>query len=561
MKWWLCSVGLVLAVNPVAVAQQHAVSADLLLLNGKIWTVNPKQPEAEAVAIWQGRLLAVGKTSALKSLAGPSTQVIDLQGKRVLPGFIDSHLHMLNGGTRLSQVSLKDAKDEAEFGKRLQEFDKQLPKDRWLLGGEWDHDRTFNGQLPTAALLDKYVPDRPVFLRRYDGHMGVVNTRTLKLASITAKTADPAGGVIYRQPNSQEPTGLLRDNAMDLVAPLIPLPSHEEMLQAIQAALKECRQQGVTGVVDLPEGDPATLRRLFQLYQRLARAGQLTCRIDLRLPLANWKQLADLGVSAGFGDDWVKLGGLKGFIDGSLGSSTAKFFEPYVHEPTSTGVYLTPLTRLKEDILSADKAGLAVCIHAIGDRGNAELLDLFAEAIQQHGPRDRRFRIEHTQHLRPADYPRFAALGVIPSMQPYHFIDDGRWAEGRIGAKRCASSYALRSLLDAKAKVAFGSDWPVAPVGPLLGIDAAVQRRTLDGKHPQGWFPEQRIAVAEAIEAYTLTGAYATFTERERGSLEAGKLADLVVLSRDILAESEKEKIAGTEVVLTVAGGRVVFKK
>jgi predicted amidohydrolase YtcJ len=540
---------------------QPAVTADLLLVNGKVWTVNPKQPEAEAIAIWQGRILAVGKSSDLKPLAAPTTKVIDLMGRRVLPGFIDSHLHMLNGGTQLSEVYLKDAKDEAEFGKRLQEFDKKLPKDRWLLGGDWDHDRTFGGQLPTAALLDKYVPERPVFLSRYDGHMGVVNTRALTLAGITAKTADPAGGVIARQPNSQEPTGLLRDNAMNLVSHLIPLPSEEEILQAIQAALKECRQQGVTGVVDLPEGNPATLRRLFQLYQRLARAGQLTCRIDLRFPLASWKQLADLGVSNNFGDDWVKIGGLKGFIDGSLGSSTAKFFEPYAHEPTSTGVYLTPLTKLREDILGADKAGLAVCVHAIGDRGNAELLDIFAEAIKQNGPRDRRFRVEHTQHLRPAEYRRFAELGAIPSMQPYHIIDDGRWAENRIGAKRCASSYALRSLLDAKAKVAFGSDWPVVPISPLLGIDAAVHRRTLDGKHPKGWFPEQRITVQEALEAYTLTGAYAIFAEKSRGSLEAGKLADLVVLSRDILAESEKEKITETEVVLTVIGGRVVFEK
>ncbi|MBL8794415.1 MAG: amidohydrolase [Planctomycetia bacterium] len=544
-----------------AQAQQPGVAADLLLLNGKIWTVNPKQPEAEAVAVWQGRILAVGKSAELKPLAGPATKVIDLQGRRVVPGFIDSHLHLLNGGTRLSQVSLRDAKDEADFGKRLQEFDKKLPKDRWLLGGEWDHDLTFGGRLPTAAILDKYVPERPVFLRRYDGHMGVVNTRALQLAGITAKTADPAGGVIYRKPDSQEPTGLLRDNAMELVARLVPPLSDDEILQAIQAALKECRQQGVTGVVDLPEADPATLRRLFQLYQRLARAGQLTCRIDLRLPLANWKQFADLGITAGFGDDWVKIGGLKGFIDGSLGSSTAKFFDPYIHEPTSTGVYLTPLNKLREDILSADKAGLAVCVHAIGDRGNAELLDIFAEAIKQHGPRDRRFRVEHTQHLRPVEYPRFAALGVIPSMQPYHIIDDGRWAENRIGPKRCASSYALRSLLDAKAKIAFGSDWPVVPISPLLGIDAAAQRRTLDGKHPQGWFPEQRITVAEAIEAYTLTGAHAVFAEKVRGSLEVGKLADLAVLSRDILAEGEKEKITETQVVLTVIGGRIVFEK
>ena len=263
----------------------------------------------------------------------------------------------------------------------------------------------------------------------------------------------------------------------------------------------------------------------------------------------------------GFGDLWLEIGVLKDFIDGSLGSSTAKMFEPYLNEPNSTGIYVRPRSKLLEDVLGADKAGLGVAIHAIGDRGNAELLDIFAEVIRKNGPRDRRFRVEHAQHLRPVDYKRFAELGVIASMQPYHIIDDGRWAEGRIGAKRCASSYACRSLLDAGAKVAFGSDWSVAPVSPLLGIDAAVNRRTLDGKHPNGWFPEQKITVPEAIEGYTLTAAYAAFQEKERGSLAVGKLADLVVLSRDILAAAERDHLAETEVLMTMVGGKVVYEK
>jgi hypothetical protein len=323
----------------------------------------------------------------------------------------------------------------------------------------------------------------------------------------------------------------------------------------------EARQVGVTSVQDMDGSDAATRRKLFRLYQQLARSGQLTLRIDLRWPLAEWEQLARLGIEAGFGDDWVTIGGLKGFVDGSLGSSTAKMFDPYLNEPDSTGVYVTPLTKLREYILGADKAGLNVAVHAIGDRANAELLDIFAEVINQNGPRDRRFRIEHAQHLRPEDYKRFKELGVIPSLQPYHIIDDGRWAEGRIGAKRCASSYANRSLLDAGARVAFGSDWSVAPLSPLLGLDAAVNRRTLDGKHPKGWFPEQKIKVAEALEAYTLTSAYAAFQEKDRGSLEPGKLADLVVLSRDILAESERDRIAETVVQLTVVGGKVVYER
>jgi predicted amidohydrolase YtcJ len=536
-------------------------TADVLFVNGKVWTVNPAQPEAEAVAVWRDRILAVGKTEDIKGLAGPKTRVIDLKGRRVVPGFFDSHVHLLGSGLRLAEVALKDARDEAEFGKRLREFDQKLPRDRWLLGGEWDHDRTFGGQLPSAELIDKYVPDRPVFLRRYDGHMGVVNTRVLKMAGITAKTADPSGGVIYRKPGTQEPTGVLRDNAMGLVESLIPPSSEAEIIEAVRAALEEARQAGVTSVQDMDGSGAGSRRTLFRAYQQLARDGKLTVRIDLRWPLGDWEALAKLGVQAGFGDDWVRIGGLKGFVDGSLGSSTAKMFEPFVNEPGSTGVFVTPLDRLRRDITAADRAGLSVAVHAIGDRANAELLDIFAEVAKTNGPRDRRFRIEHAQHLRPQDYARFKELGVIASMQPYHAIDDGRWAEGRIGAKRCASSYAFRSLLDAGAKLAFGSDWSVAPLSPILGIDAAVNRRTLDGKDPKGWFPEQRISAAEAVEAYTITSAYAAFQEKDRGSIEAGKLADLVVLSRDILTEKERDHIAEAAVAMTVVGGKVVYER
>jgi predicted amidohydrolase YtcJ len=560
-SWFLLLTLSVLAPRLHAEDQPPSVAADLILLNGKVWTVDKSLPEAEAVAIWRDRILAVGGSADIRPLRGPRTRIIDLKGRRAVPGFYDSHIHLLGSGQRLSEVALKDAPNEAEFGKRLREFDQKLPRDRWLLGGEWDHDRTFNGELPSAELLDKYVPDRPVFLRRYDGHMGVVNSRVLKLAGITAKTPDPSGGVIYRKPGTQEPTGVLRDNAMGLVTHLIPPTSDAEIAEAVRAALAEARRDGVTSVQDMDGGGAATRQKLFRLYQQLARSGQLTVRVDLRWPLAEWQQLARLGAESGLGDDWVKIGGVKGFVDGSLGSSTAKMYEPFLNEPGSTGVYVTPLNKLREYILGADQAGLSVAVHAIGDRGNAEVLDIFAEVAKQNGPRDRRFRIEHAQHLRPQDYRRFRELGVIPSMQPYHAIDDGRWAEGRIGAQRCASSYAFRSLLDAGARLAFGSDWSVAPLSPLLGIDAAVNRRTLDGKHPQGWFPEQKINVAEAIEAYTLTSAYAAFQEKDRGSLQPGKLADLVVLSRDILDPAERDHLAETEVLLTVVGGKVVHEK
>jgi predicted amidohydrolase YtcJ len=550
----------ILACVALLAAPLAAHSADLVLLNGKIWTVSRDQPEVSALAVQRDRIVALGNDEPVRRLIGPGTRVIDLQGKRVVPGFYDSHVHLLGSGLRLAEVALKDARDEAEFGKRLQEFDRKLPRDRWLLGGEWDHDRTFGGKLPTAELIDRYVRDRPVFLRRYDGHMGIVNSHVLKLAGITADTADPPGGVIYRKPGSKEPTGLLRDNAMGLVDKLIPAPSDDAIVEAVKAALAEARQVGVTSVQDMDGSGSATRRKLFRLYQQLERTGQLTLRIDLRWPLADWKSLAALGVEANFGSDWVRIGGLKGFVDGSLGSSTAKMFDPFDNEPGSTGVWVTPPAKLREYILEADKAGLSVAVHAIGDRANAELLDIFAEVIKTNGPRDRRFRIEHAQHLRPQDFARFKELGVVASMQPYHIIDDGRWAEGRIGAKRCASSYANRSLLDAGAHVAFGSDWSVAPLDPLAGIDAAVNRRTLDDKHPDGWYPEQKITVTEAIAAYTLTSAWAAHQEKDKGSVEVGKLADFVVLSRDILDPKEKDRIAQTRVLITVVGGKVVHE-
>jgi predicted amidohydrolase YtcJ len=543
------------------VQNNSPVQADLVLVNGKVWTVDAAKPQAEAIAVWRDRILAVGTDAEVKALAGPATRVIDLRGRRVVPGFHDSHVHFLMGGESLAQVDLKDAKDEAEFGRRLAEFDKKLPRDRWIVGGNWDHDRAFGGKLPTAAILDKYVKGRPVFIRRYDGHMALANTAAMKLAGITTETKDPAGGVIYRLDDGQTPSGVFKDNAMSLVGRLIPDPDEAEILEAIQAAQKLAAEVGITSVEDMNGSGAATRRIYFGLLQRLSREGKLTCRIGLRWPIAAQKELAAAGVRADFGNDFLRIGGLKGFMDGSLGSSTAKMFEPFEGEPKNTGVWVTPPDRMRSLIRSADAAGLNVCVHAIGDEANAALLDLFAEVAKANGAKDRRFRIEHVQHLRPQDYPRFRELGIIASMQPYHAIDDGRWAEGRIGAKRCASSYAFRSLLDAKARLAFGSDWPVAPLDPLTGIDAAVNRRTLDGKHPAGWFPEQRITVAEAVEGYTLGSAYAAFHEKDRGSITPGKLADFVVLSRDIFEPAERNRIADARVDLTVVGGQVAFER
>jgi predicted amidohydrolase YtcJ len=549
---------LALAMTPTA---DPPLAADLVLMGGKVWTVDRERPEAEAVAVWRDRVVKVGSNAEVKALIGPHTKVIDLNGRRVVPGFHDSHVHFLGGGEQLSRVELKDAKDEAEFGRRLRDFDQKLPKGRWMLGGNWDHDRTFAGKLPTAATIDAFVPDRPVFIRRYDGHMALANTVALKLAKVTADTKEPAGGVIYRLEDGKTPSGIVKDNAMGLVDRLIPEPDEAEIADAVRAAMRACAENGVTSVQDMDGSSSNTRRTLFRVLQRLARDGQMTVRLDLRWPIGARRDLADLGAEANFGTDFVRVGGVKGFMDGSLGSSTARMFEPYEGGGKNVGVFVTPPDAMGNMLREADKAGQSIAVHAIGDEANAVLLDLFAAATKANGPRDRRFRIEHVQHLRPGDYPRFKELGVVASMQPYHCIDDGRWAEGRIGPRRCASSYAFRSLIDHGARLAFGSDWPVAPLDVLAGIDAAVNRRTPDGKHPDGWFPEQRITVGEAVEAYTLGSAYAGFQENDRGSIRPGKFADLVVLTRDIVSPAEKDHIAETQVALTVVGGKVVFER
>ena len=549
---------MLLSLALFALAAGPAAPADVVFTGGKIWTVDAASPQVEALAVRQGRIVVLGTDAEVRALVGAKTVVVELRGRRVIPGVYDSHVHWLGGGMQLARVELKDAANEAEFGRRLAAFDGTMPRDRWMLGGNFDHDRAFNGRLPTAATIDKFVKNRPVFLRRYDGHMAVVNTAALKLANVTAETKDPPGGVIERLADGKTPSGVLKDNAMDLVDRLIPEPGDDEIAEAVRASMLAAAAVGVTSVQDMEGSSAATRRKLMRVLQQLARRGELTCRIDMRWPIGGQKELSDLGVEGNFGGDFVRVGGVKGFMDGSLGSSTAKMFDPYAIDATTSGVYVTEPPTMRELVTRADKAGLSVAIHAIGDEANSRLLDLFADATKANGPRDRRFRIEHAQHLRPADYGRFKELNVVASMQPYHVADDGRWAVGRIGATRCASSYAFKSLSDAGARLAFGSDWPVAPLDPFVGIDAAVTRRTLDGKNPGGWFPEQRITIAQAVEAYTLGSAYAAHQEADRGSLSVGKLADFVVLSQDAF---DAKEIGATKAVLTVVGGKVVYER
>ncbi|MGE5277782.1 MAG: amidohydrolase [Acidobacteriota bacterium] len=548
-----------LALAPMILAAASAGSdapADLILLSGRVWTADPARPEAQALAARGGRIVAVGTDAQIVSRKGPKTVVLDAGGRRVVPGLIDSHTHMSMGGFNLLALDLRHTKDEAEFTRRLAEYAKTRPAGAWLTDGAWDHEQWIPPRLPTRALLDPATGDRPACLSRQDGHMMVCNGLALKLAGITRDTPDPPGGVIVRD-GSGEPTGVLKDAAMDAVWAIRPARTPAELAEALSAAMKEAARVGVTSVQDLPgtRGD-------LDAWERLRGAGAMTVRVNYRPSLSQWEKARDRRASRK-NDEWLRVGGVKGFADGSLGSATALFFEPYTDDPKTSGVYAAeaiPLSRMEERVAAADRAGLQVEIHAIGDRANAEVLDLYERVEKANGPKDRRFRIEHAQHLRAADIPRFAKLGVIASMQPYHAIDDGRWAQMRLGPLRCKGTYAFRSLLDAKARLAFGSDWDVAPLSPISGVYAAVTRRTIDGRNPGGWHPEQRITVAEALRAYTSGAAYAAFEEKEKGALEAGKLADFVVLSADPF-EAAPEEIEKIGVEQTVVGGRVVFTR
>jgi predicted amidohydrolase YtcJ len=540
----------------LAAVAPPAPEAELVLVSARIWTGDPARPEAEALAVRGGRIVAVGGNAEIAKLRGSGTAVLDAGGKRVLPGFIDCHTHMTMGGLNLLALDLRRTKDEADFTRLLAAYAKGKPTGIWLTDGAWDHEQWNPPRLPTKAVLDPATGDHPACLSRQDGHIMVCNSLALKLAGITRATPDPPGGVIVRDA-SGEPTGLLKDAAMDLVWKMRPPRTPGELADGLRAAMKEAARVGVTSVQDL-QGDPGTL----DAWEKLRDGGELTVRVNFRPPLSEWEKARDRRASMK-NDEWLRVGGVKGFSDGALGAATALMFEPFTDDPKNKGVWAAeaiPLAPFEERVAGADKAGLQVEIHAIGDRANAEILDLYERVAKRNGPKDRRFRIEHAQHLRPAEIARFAALGVIPSMQPYHAIDDGRWADKRLGQERNKGTYAFRSLLDAKARLAFGSDWDVAPLSPVAGIYAAVTRRTIDGKTPGGWVPEQKITVEEALRAYTSSAAWAAFEEKEKGTLETGKLADFVVLSADPLsvAPESLEKIA---VETTVVDGRIVFPR
>jgi len=542
---------LLIIINIISEAQQMKTA----FINGTIFTSDKANTIVEAVLIEGNKIVFVGSSKEVQGLIDNQTNVIDLNKKLMLPGFIDNHVHFINGGLYLLGIDLRPANTTSEFKQILKDYAEKNPG-RWITGGYWDHEKWEIKDYPTKEMIDEVVPNQPVFVSRLDGHMGVANSLALKMAGITKDTPNPDGGLIVKDSKTGEPTGLLKDNAMDFVFNVIPSPTDEEYYEALKAALEEAKKLGITSVQDI------TFASALKAYQKAKDEGILTCRIYTRWPISDYKYLVDNGIKAGYGDDLIRMGSLKAFADGSLGSSTAWFFEKYNQDTTTYGLPMDIVTdgSLEKWALDADRNGLQLSVHAIGDKANAYMLDLFEKIVKENPKWDRRFRIEHAQHVRFEDIKRFTELGVIASVQPFHCIDDGVWAEKRIGPERIKYTYPFKSFLDAGANICFGTDWYVAPLNPMLGLYAAVTRRTLDEKNPNGWIPEQKISVEDAIRCYTINSAYASFEENIKGSIEVGKLADLVVLSENIL-EIDPVRIKDVEVEMTVFDGKIIYQK
>ncbi len=531
----------------------QSVTADIVIINGNIRTMDAKRTVAKSVAVLNGEIVAVGSNADTRSLIGAKTKVIDAKGKLVLPGFNDAHVHFMGTGEQLSSIDLRSAKTPEEFVERIKTFASKLPKGRWILGGRWDHENWTPNDLPTAAMIDSVTPDNPVFVSRLDGHMALANSLAMKLAGVNSSTKDVAGGLIVRD-RSGNPTGIFKDAAETYIRTAIPEPSVEEKLEYVRAASQNAASNGITSVQDMGDAD-------VSVFQEALRRGELKTRIYGCTMMDDYERWENAGIHAAFGSSMLRVGCVKQYADGSLGSTTAWFFEPYLDDPKTSGLARAAITdgSMQKDVCAADKAGLQVMTHAIGDRANATVLDYYESAEKVNGARDRRFRIEHAQHLRQQDIARFGKLKVVASMQPIHLPDDGRWAWKRIDEKRLKGTYAFRTLLDSGAVLAFGSDSPVAPMNVLYGIYAAVTRQTADDKNPNGWIPEQKITVDEAVRAFTYGSAYAEFQENVKGTLEVGKLADLVIISDDIF-RMDPVKIANTKVLTTIMDGKVVFE-
>jgi predicted amidohydrolase YtcJ len=539
--------GITVVLCTVLTGCNQQAPADVVVF-GKIWTGNPQQEWVEGIAIGADTIIAVGTAVEIARYHGPNTETITAKdGGLIVPGFIDTHTHFVDGGFRLSSVQLRDAKTREEFIKRIKEFAASVPDGTWITGGDWDHEN-WGGELPTRDWIDSVTGKKPVWINRLDGHMSLANSAALTAAGLGSKVADVDGGTIVR--TKGRITGIFKDNAQSYIDAAVPTPGGALEDRALEAAMDYVSSKGVTSVHNMSGGMDA--------FERAKANSKLKTRIYAGMPLSEWRTLAGKVKSEGRGDKWLRIGVLKGFVDGSLGSHTAAFHKPFSDSPNDSGFFITPANDLYRMIRSADSAGLKLMVHAIGDKAIYTLLNIFERVESENGPADRRFRIEHAQHIAPADIPRFAKQHVIASMQPYHAIDDGRWASKVIGDERSKTTYAFKSLMDAGAIVTFGSDWFVAPPTPLEGIYAAVTRRTLDEQNPDGWVPDQKISVFDALKAYTANAAGASFEEDIKGSLKPGMLADFVILDQDITT-IDPTLIREVKVRRTVVGGTTVY--
>jgi predicted amidohydrolase YtcJ len=564
-----------LVLSLFAVPPQQQTGADLILHNGVIWTVDEKNPTVQAVAIKTGKFIAIGSEKSVLNFRGPNTRVIDLQGDFVVPGFNDNHVHFASAAQFL-EFNIMRVSTQQEFVARVKEVISRLPKGEWIVGGYWGaYDEWTAGSAgsqrrepftPDMSLVAEIAKDYPMFIRKFDDSEFAVNEAAWKAAAVFHQAGPD---VELLKDNKGTFNGHLRGKGvLPLFNRVVPRTfSRERRIQQTKNALAEIRKYGVTNVSDMSDD------LQLDIYRELQQKGELTVRIHFRPGLDRWKEMADKGIRVGAGDEWIRLGALKGHIDGIMGTSSARFFEPYSNNAGNRGRWRPLMVNDKGEfvegkflryMLDADRAGLQLTVHAIGDEANNVLLNYLDELNKQNGKRDRRFRLVHAQVLAPKDFQRLGQLGVVAEVQPFHLSDDMRWMEERIGRERTKGAYAFKSIQASGAVLSFGTDWPGTsaseyPINPMLGLYAAVTRQTLTGEPAAGWFPDERISIAEAIKAYTYNTAYANFEEKLKGSIEVGKLADLTVLSKNLLTVEPKEFLT-TNVVYTIVNGKIVYQ-
>ena len=518
-------------------------------MNSTIWTGNSEQPNAESMVIKGDSIIAIGSNEQLSSYLETAKEVLDMKEAFITPGFIDSHVHLRMGGNALLSVQLRDAATKEEFINRISSHANKLNAGHWMLEGNWDH-TLWGGKLPAKEWIDDHTKENPVVLYRLDGHMVLANSLALKIAGIDRNTLDVEGGKIVKD-EFGEPTGILKGNAMTVLLNKIPSMTVEQKEEALMAAQDYLVSNGITSVHDVDS------LGTYEVADKLLKNNRLKVRIYTANPLNKYKDVPKIDITK---NKWLKRGLLKGFVDGSLGSHSAAFKEPYTDKPSDKGYFINSEENIYKWVTAANKLDFQVTVHAIGDSAIHSLLNVYERVIKENVGSDRRFRIEHAQHLAKADIKRFSELNIIASMQPYHAIDDGRWAESLIGPERIKTTYAFKSLLDANTLLVFGSDWPVAPASPLQGIYAATTRRTTDGKNPDGWVTEQKIAIEDALLAYTKNAAYASFDEKVKGTLEVGKLADFVVINENMM-NTAPVALKELKILQTYVGGKKVYER